>query len=108
MAVAVSAGTTKGASVTNIQRLELKVVDDPSVLLRIVSTCHQRGCRIVSLQYDRAVDAGLVLLRVDADSQHTPRLELWLSKLIHVLAVHSAAATDEAVSLAAGRVLPAV
>ena len=70
-------------------RLELDVVDDPTVLLRIVATCHQRGCRILSLHYERGADAGYVALGVDADDPHSKRLELWLSKLIHVLAVRT-------------------
>jgi acetolactate synthase regulatory subunit len=76
--------------VTSTLRLELDVIDDRDVLLRIVGICHRRGCRIVSLHYDRAAGAGLVLLAVDADSQRAARLEAWLSSLIHVLAVRVA------------------
>lgn len=75
---------------TNTLRLELDVVEDPDVLVRIVSICHRRGCRIVSLHYDRTARAGLVLLAVDADSPLATRLEFWLSGLIHVLAVRGA------------------
>lgn len=75
---------------TSTLRLELDVIDDPSVLVRIVGICHQRGLRIVSLQYDRTASAGLVLLAVDADNRLAARLEFWLSGLIHVLAVRTA------------------
>jgi len=85
MAVAVSGGITEGVPLTTIVRLEVNVVDDASVLLRIVSLCHQRGCRIASLRYER--NAGSVILGVDASSPQAMRLEIWLSKLIHVLAV---------------------
>jgi acetolactate synthase regulatory subunit len=80
---------------TTTHRLELDVVDDPTVLLRIVGTCHQRGCRILSLHYEWGADAGYVALGVDADNPHTRRLELWLSKLIHVLAVRTPETIDE-------------
>jgi acetolactate synthase regulatory subunit len=81
---------------TTTHRLELDVVDDPAVLLRIVGTCHQRGCRILSLHYERGADAGYVALGVDADNPHSKRLELWLSRLIHVLAVRTPETSDEA------------
>lgn len=81
---------------TSTHRLELDVVDDPTVLLRIVGTCHQRGCRILSLHYEWGADAGYVALAVDADNPHSKRLELWLSKLIHVLAVRMPETSDEA------------
>ncbi len=61
----------------SVQHLELDVVDDPSVLLRVVSVCHQRRFRIASLRYE----AGLTQVE---------RLEHWLASLVHVLAVRAA------------------
>jgi acetolactate synthase regulatory subunit len=72
---------------TTVQRLELDVVDDPSILLRVVSTCHQRGFRIAALSYERLPGGGRVVLDVEAETQKARRLGLWLSHLIHVLDV---------------------
>jgi acetolactate synthase regulatory subunit len=72
---------------TQIQQFELDVVDDHSVLLRIVATCHQRGCRVVSLHYDRAGYAGHIALGVQGESSRVGRLGPWLSNLVHVLSV---------------------
>ena len=80
---------------SSILHLELDVVDDPSVLLRIVSICHQRGCRIMSLHYERAGAPACVQLGVDAENPRATRLEFWLSKLIHVLAVRTPAQAPE-------------
>jgi acetolactate synthase regulatory subunit len=73
--------------VTGIHHLELDVLDDPAVLLRVVSVCHQRNFRIAFLRYDRRADGARLLLGVEAGPRQLPRLEHWLAGLIHVLAV---------------------
>lgn len=73
----------------SIHRLELDVVDNPDALRRIVSTCHQRGCRIVSLHYDLGVDAECVSLSVEAEPPSARRLTLKLATLVHVVAVRA-------------------
>jgi acetolactate synthase regulatory subunit len=78
--------------VTAIHHLELDVLDDPVVLLRVVSVCHQRNFRIASLRYDRRAGGARVLLDVEAAAAHLPRLEHWLANLIHVLAVRAGSA----------------
>jgi acetolactate synthase regulatory subunit len=75
--------------VNSVHRLELDVVDAPDVLARVVSTCHQRGCRIVSLHYDRTAEAGRLVLGVEAEGSRAQRLMLRLSNLVPVLAVRA-------------------
>jgi acetolactate synthase small subunit len=70
-----------------IQHFELDVVDHRSVLLQVVGVCHQRGCQIVLLQYDRAATAGRITLTVQGEASRVERLGLWLSGLVHVLDV---------------------
>jgi acetolactate synthase regulatory subunit len=76
-----------GARHPSVHRLELEVVDAPDVLTRIVSACHQRGCRIVSLHYEPAAEACCLVLGVEAEGPQAQRLALRLSNLVHVLAV---------------------
>jgi hypothetical protein len=71
-------------------RLELDVVDHPAVLAKVVVTCHQRGCRIVSLHYERDALSGTVLLGVQTEHAIAQRLILKLANLIHVLDVREA------------------
>jgi acetolactate synthase small subunit len=80
--------------VNSVQHLELDVVDDPSVLLRIVSVCHQRRFRIASLRYERFAGGGRLILGVEAELTQVERLEHWLASLIHVLAVRAAESAD--------------
>jgi acetolactate synthase small subunit len=75
--------------VTGIHHLELDVLDDPAVLLRVVSVCHQRRFRIAFLRYDRSAGGARLLLGVEGGSTQLPRLEHWLANLIHVLAVRA-------------------
>ena len=76
---------------SNVHHLELDVLNDPSVLLRIVSVCHQRRYRIVSLHYEHSAGApaGFVRLGVEGAPPHSERLELWLANLVHVLQVRA-------------------
>ncbi len=72
----------------SIRRLELDVIDHADVLLRIVSVCHRRGCRIDAFHYERLPSgSGRVLLAVEADADQGARLVQWLAKIIHVLNV---------------------
>jgi acetolactate synthase regulatory subunit len=80
-------GIAKGASVTSVHHLELDVLDDPSVLLRVVSVCHQRRFRIASLHYNRCTDGARLLLDVETGLTQLQGLEQWLARLVHVLAV---------------------
>jgi acetolactate synthase small subunit len=89
MALAFPEGSPRGASVTGIHHLELDVLDDPTVLLRVVSVCHQRQFRITFLRYDRSAGGARLLLGVEGGSTQLPRLEHWLANLIHVLAVRA-------------------
>jgi acetolactate synthase regulatory subunit len=75
--------------VNNIYHLELEVLNDAAVLLRIVSICHQRRYRIVSLHYEHSAGApvGCVRLGVEAGHMQSERMEMWLAKLVHVLRV---------------------
>ena len=82
-----SQGIAKGASVTSVHHLELDVLDDPAVLLRVVSVCHQRRLRIASLHYDGCTGSARVLLGVETGLVQLHRLEQWLARLVHVLAV---------------------
>jgi acetolactate synthase small subunit len=77
--------------VSNVHHLELDVLNDASVLLRIVSVCHQRRYRIVSLHYEHSAGApaGYVRLGVEAGQPHSERLEMWLASLVHVLRVRA-------------------
>jgi hypothetical protein len=93
MTLTLPEGSPKGASVTGIHHLELDVLDDPAVLLRVVSVCHQRNFRIASLTYDRRAGGARVLLGVEAAAARLPRLEHWLASLIHVLAVRGGPAS---------------
>ena len=77
---------------TSVHHLELDIVDDPAVLLRVVSVCHQRNFRIASLHYDRCAGGARLLLGVEAGHVQLRRLELWLASLIHVLAVRECSA----------------
>jgi hypothetical protein len=87
MALTLPEGSLKGANVTGIHHLELDVLDDPAVLLRVVSVCHQRRFPIAFLRYDRVAGGARLLLGVESGSMQLPRLEYWLANLIHVLAV---------------------
>jgi hypothetical protein len=76
--------------VNSVRHFELDVADDHAVLMRITSVCHQRNCQIVALRYERG--AGRVSLSVDGGSEHAARLEQWLAKLVHVIAVRTRSA----------------
>lgn len=77
---------------SGIHQLELDVLDDPTVLLRVVSVCHQRQFRIASLRYDRNAGGACLLLGVEGGSTQLPRLQHWLANLIHVVSVRAYAA----------------
>jgi acetolactate synthase regulatory subunit len=77
---------------TSVHHLELKVLDDPVVLLRVVGVCHQRQFRIASLRYERCADGARLLLGVETGPMPVQRLEHWLASLIHVLAVRESSA----------------
>ena len=66
---------------------EIDVVEDPIALLQIVSTCHQRACRIVSLDYVWTSRIAHISLGVCGDESRTGRLGLVLSGLVRVLEV---------------------
>jgi acetolactate synthase regulatory subunit len=72
---------------TSVQRLELEVTKHESVLLRIVSICHQRRYSIVSLSYERCADRARVILNVESRGPQAGRLEVWLANLVHVISV---------------------
>jgi acetolactate synthase regulatory subunit len=81
--------------VNGIYSLELDIVDDPDVLLRVVGVCHQRGCRILSLHYERTTRIGSLTLGVEAESSRAERLEMWLAKIVNVLAVRTSIGSAE-------------
>jgi acetolactate synthase regulatory subunit len=87
MALTLPEGSLKGVNVTGIHHLELDVLDDPTVLLRVVGVCHQRRFPIAFLRYDRSAGGARLFLGVESGSMQLPRLEHWLANLIHVLAV---------------------
>ena len=78
----------------HIRQLELDVRDDPSVLLRVVSTCHKRGIAISSLHYDPAACGGQILLRVRSNASGADRLGRWLAAIVPVLEVREGAPQD--------------
>ena len=87
-----------------VQHLELDVLDHRSVLLQVVGVCHQRGCEVVFLQYDRELAAGHITLAVQGEASRVERLGLWLSGLVRVLDVrHHEANSETRVPLAARR-----
>jgi acetolactate synthase regulatory subunit len=77
---------------SSVQHLELDVVDDPTVLLRVVSVCHQRHFRIASVHYERLAHGGRLSLGVEAGLTQVERLEHWLASLVHVLTVRECSA----------------
>jgi acetolactate synthase small subunit len=77
-----------------VQRFELDVLSHRSVLLHVVGVCHQRGCEVVSLRYDRSGPglpadqaAERMSLAVSGERQRVERLEHWLGRLVPVLEV---------------------
>ncbi|HUZ24492.1 MAG TPA: hypothetical protein VMV07_12090 [Streptosporangiaceae bacterium] len=76
----------------SVHYFELDVVDDPAILMRIMTVCQQRTCRIASLHYQRG--NGAVSLSVDAEPERAARLELWLDRLVHVMAVRVTGSSD--------------
>ena len=67
-------------------RLELELVTDADALPGVVATCHQRGCRIVSLRYDQSRCECMIVV-IKATNRRAEILALKLANLILVLAV---------------------
>jgi hypothetical protein len=77
--------------VSSVHHFELDVIDGRAALMRIMAVCHERNCPIVAFHYERG---GPVILSVEISAERPGRLELWLEKLIPVLAVRQRPEAD--------------
>jgi acetolactate synthase small subunit len=91
-----------------VRYLELDVLDHRSVLLQVVGVCHQRGCEVVSLRYDREHGAGRIALSVRGETPRVERLAHWLSRLVHVLDVRHLAPVPQPAASGAQRAVASV
>jgi acetolactate synthase small subunit len=67
--------------------LELTLDGGPHALARIVALCTRRHLTVVALTFVRAASAGRAELCVEGDARRLANADVWLERLVEVLAV---------------------